>query len=206
MAELIAVEHPKRGKLLFIVAAHFIDHGAFPVDDLIMGIGQNIVFGKRVHHGEGQFVVVKAAEIGIQRHIVDGVMHKAHIPFQAETHAAHIGRSRNERESRGLFRNGDSARIIRQYRRVHLAQEVQRMKIGIAALLVRRKLPFPAAVIQIQHGADRINANSVDMKDLKELTGRRDQEALHLVAGIIKNQRPPLSVLRHPSLLAFKER
>ena len=44
------------------------------------------------------------------------------------------------------------------------------------------------------------------MKDLEELAGRGDKEALHLRARVIEDQCAPLRVLGHAALLALKER
>ena len=149
--------------------------------------------------------MVEAAEIGIKLHIVQRVVHKAHVPLEAEAKSPVLGRGRDQREGRRLLRDRDRTGIVDKDRAVELLQEGNRIKVYITSFTVGCIFTVTAAVVKIQHRADRIHTNPVDVIFLKELAGRGDQEALYLAGGIIKDQRAPLRVLCHAALLAFKQ-
>ena len=147
VAELEAVERAQGRELLLIVAVHLVDHRALAVHDLVMRVGQHIILGEGVHHREGQLVVVVAAIDGIDGHVVEGVVHEAHVPLEAEADAAHLGRGGDERKGRGLLGDRHRAGVLGKDSVVELSEEAQGVQVGRAAFLIGRKLPVPAAVV-----------------------------------------------------------
>ena len=133
-------------------------------------------------------------------------MHEAHVPLEAEAEAADLGRGADERVGCGFLGNGDDAGIVGQYRVVEFAQEIHRAEVDVAALAVGRVFAVAAAVVEVEHGADRVHADAVDVVLLEKFAGRGDQEALHLVGGIVEDQRAPLGVVGHALLLALELR
>ena len=203
MGKLIAVEGAQGGELLVIVAAHLVDHGAFAVDHLVMGVGQYEMLGEGIHHGEGKPVVVEAAEIGVQAHIIDGIMHETHIPLEGKAQAAVFHRAGDQGEGGGFLGDGHGAGVVGQNGGVHLLQEGHCVQIDVAAVLVGSKVAAPA-IVQVQHGGNSVHPDAVHMVLLKEQAGGGDQKALHLVGGIVEDQGAPVGMLGHALLLALK--
>ena len=52
------------------------------MDNLVVGIRQNEVFGKRIAHRKSNFVMMVMPEEGIHRHILERIVHKAHVPLE----------------------------------------------------------------------------------------------------------------------------
>ena len=173
------------------------------MDHLVMGVGQHEMLGEGVHHGEGEPVVVEAAEIGVQAHVIDGVMHEAHIPLEAEAQAAIFHRAGDQGEGGGFLGDGHGAGVVGQNGGVHLLQEGHRVQIDVAAVLVGGEVAAPS-IVQVQHGGHGVHPDAVHMVLLKEQAGGGDQEALHLVGGIVEDQGAPVGMLGHALLLALK--
>ena len=76
----------------------------------------------------------------------------------------------------------------------------------MAAVLVWNPLPVLAAVIKIQHGSDRVNADSVDMIFFKPEYRAGNQKADHLVAPVVKYKRSPLLVFPFARVAVFVAR
>ena len=62
------------------------------MDHLVVGQRQDEVLVIGVEHGKGQLVVMEPPVDGILAEIAQGVVHPAHVPFEAEAEAAEIGR------------------------------------------------------------------------------------------------------------------
>ena len=147
--------------------------------------------------------MVFGAEERIEGHVVDGVVHEAHVPFQAEAQAADIRRCRDEREGRGFLRDGHRPGIAGQDDRVHLAQEVDRLQVDVAAVTVRRILAVAPAVVQIQHARHRVHADAVNVILFKKQAGGGNQKALDLIAAEVKDHGAPVGMLGHALFLAL---
>ncbi len=102
-----------------------------------------------------------AAEYGILRHVVQHVVHPAHVPLQTEAEPAEIDGARYLRPGRGFF--GDHHRVgvgaIDVF--VQGAQKINRVEIFFPAETVGYPLAFAAAVIEIQHRGDGIHSKAV---------------------------------------------
>ena len=205
MRKLIAVERAQRGELLLIRAVHLVEHRLFAVHDLIMGKGEDEVLGKGVHHRERQLVVVVLAEVGIELQIVERVMHEAHVPLEAEAETAVIGRLCHAGVGGRLLRNRHAAGPCREQGRVELLQKGDRAEVDVAAVAVGCPLAVAPGVVEVQHRGHRVHADAVDVVAVKKQHRRRDEKALHLRHGVVKNERAPFRVLSHARLLALVE-
>ena len=58
------------------------------MDNFIMGEYQNKVFTVKVSEAEGHLVVVEFAEVRVQLHVLQEIMHPAHVPLEGEAQAA----------------------------------------------------------------------------------------------------------------------
>ena len=205
MGKLEAVERAQGRKLLVVVAVHLVEHRALAVDNLVVRVRQHVVFRESVHHREGQPVMVVAAEVGVELHVIERVVHEAHVPLEAEAEPARIGGRGDERKCRRLLRDGYRPRVLREHRRVELAQEIHRSEVYVAAFLIRGVLPVAPAIVEVEHRAYRVDAYAVDVVLLKEQARRGYEEALHLIRRVVKDHRAPLGVLRHACFFALKE-
>ena len=97
MCHPVAKEAPQAGKLLPVVTRHLTDERALTMHDLIMRQRQYKILGERIHKGEGQLILVPLAIDGIKAHVIEHIVHPAHIPFIIETHTARIHRLGDER-------------------------------------------------------------------------------------------------------------
>ena len=77
---------------------------------------------------------------------------------------------------------------------VELAQEADRLEVLVAAVPVGLPLALFAGKVQVQHGGDGVHAQAVEVELLEPVDRVRDQEAQHLVALEVENQRAPVRV------------
>ena len=114
--------------------------------------------------------------------------------------------SRDAGECGGLFGDGQHARMLAMRHGVELAQELERLEILAAAVLVRQPLARLAAVVEVQHRRDGIDAQAVDVVALHPVQRVRDQEVLHLVAAVVEDLGAPVAVLAEARVGVFVER
>ena len=205
MRELIAVERAQCGKLLLIGAVHLVEHRLLAVYDLVVRKREDEVLREGVHHRERQLVVVVFAEVGVELQIVERVVHKAHVPLEAEAETAVVGRLRHAGVGGGFLRDRHAAGPRREHSRVELLQKGDRAEVDVAAVAVRRPFAVAPGVVEIQHRGHRVHADAVDVIAVEKRHGRRDEKALHLRHCIVENERAPLRMLGHARVLALVE-
>ncbi len=79
------------GELLPDIPRHLREQRAFAIDDFIVRERQHKVFGIRIYQRKGDVVLMIAPVDRIQVHVIQHVMHPAHVPLQAEAQSTHIG-------------------------------------------------------------------------------------------------------------------
>ena len=141
----------------------------------------------------------------VHGHVVERIVHEAHVPFEAEAQSAVLRRGAYLRECGRFLGYRHGAGVIYEHRGIQLLQECDCVEVYIPAVSVRRKLAGAAAVVEIQHRAYRVYTDAVYVIFLEEFAGRRNEEALHLIRRIVEHQSSPFGVLRHAALLALKE-
>ena len=77
---------------------------------------------------------------------------------------------------------------------VRLAEEVDRLEVLTATILVRDPLPLLARVVQIEHRSDRVDAQAVNVITIQPRQRVRNEEAAHFVPAVIEYQRAPIHV------------
>ncbi|CAM5695611.1 hypothetical protein SCANM63S_01506 [Streptomyces canarius] len=188
------------GALLPPVAGHLRHQGPLAVDDLVVGDRQDVVLAVRVHHRERHLVVVVRAVHRVVAHVLERVVHPAHVPLQAEAQPAEAARPRvvggpgDAVPGRGLLGDGHHARAAPVHRGVHLLEEGHRVQVLPAAVLVRRPLARLARVVQVEHRGDRVHAQPVDVELLAPVHGVRDEEVAHLAPAEVELQRAPVGM------------
>ena len=68
-------------KLILVLARHLIEHRTFQVHDLIMRQHKYIFFRICIGHGKRHFIVIITAEIRVQLHVFEEIVHPAHVPL-----------------------------------------------------------------------------------------------------------------------------
>ena len=182
------------GELLPAVPRHLADERAFPVDHLVVGDRQRETLGERVPDGEREAAVVVAPVDRVVRHVVERIVHPAHVPLHGEAQASHEHRPRYLR-IRGRFL-GDGARIgiLPAHRDVHLLQELDRVEVLLAAVHVGNPLAVLAPVVEVEHRGHGVHAQAVDVELVQPEERRGREERAHLVAAVIEDGTLPLGV------------
>ena len=85
MSHLIQGQRTQAGELTPLVSGHSTDKRAFPINDLVMRQGQHEVLVERVHNRERQHAVVTGTPWKVRLHVVQRIIHPAHIPFEMES-------------------------------------------------------------------------------------------------------------------------
>ena len=107
-----AVSSPEVRELLLLgVPRHLSCQGTFSVDHLVVGKYQDELLAVGIEHAEGQLPVVVMAEIWIALHVIQEIVHPAHVPLEVESKSAIVLITGDLRPGRGLF--SDQERTFR---------------------------------------------------------------------------------------------
>ncbi len=134
------------------------------------------------------------AEDGLLAHVVERVVHPAHVPFHAETEAAQIHRARHHRPRRRLLGDHLRVRMIAVHRLVQMPQELDRAQVFLAAVRVGDPLARLAPVVEIEHRRDGVHAQAVDVVLVEPEHRARQQESAHLMAIVVEDRAVPLGM------------
>ena len=188
-------KHPQIRELLPFIARHLIEKRTLAVDDLVVAEHENEMLRERVHEREGDAVVMEAAKDRIERHVMKEVVHPTHVPFEAESEAAEIGRLSNAGPGSGFLGDRHDAGETLVANFVEAFQEINGVEIFAATERVRDPLAGFARVIEVKHRGDRVHTQAVDVIFVEPEKRVADEEIAHFVAAEIKNQRAPVLVL-----------
>ena len=188
-------EGPHLVGLHLVVPWHFIEERALPVHHLVVRDGQDEVLGEGVEEGEGQGVVVPAAEVGVQGHVGEHVVHPAHVPLVVKAQAAQEGGLAHHGPGGGLLGDHHAVGGLGEGGLVQGLQEGHGLVVLLAPVLVGNPLPVPAVVVQVQHRGHRVHPQAVHVVLLQPEHGAGHQKALHLGPAVVEHQGAPLFVL-----------
>ncbi len=189
---LVGQEQPQVGELLPVVAGHLAEQRPFPVHHLVVGQRQHEVLRECVQHAERQRGVVEASMHWIVRHVLEQVVHPAHVPFEAEAEAADVGRARHHRPRGRLFGDGLRGGLGAVHCRVQLAEEIDRGEVLAPAVAIGDPLPGAPRVVEVEHRGDGVHAQPVDVIALDPEQRARQQETSHLVAAVVEDEAAPV--------------
>ena len=206
MRDPIAEERPEIRELLPVVPRHLADERALAMHRLIMRERQHEILRERIHERERDLVLVPFPIDRVKAHIVEHIIHPAHVPLVVEAHAAHEYRLRDQRPGGRFLRDHERVRMILEYRRVQLLDEIHCLEIARIAVFVRLPFAILARIVQIQHIRHRVDAQPIDMILLEPEHRVRDEEAVHLRAAIVEIRRAPFPVLRPLLIVRLVER
>ena len=166
-----------------VVAVHLLQNRRLAVHVFVVRKRQKEAVAVVVRHRERQLVVVAAAVFGRGAEIIERVVHPPHVPLVVEAEAARLRRLGNAGVRGGVLRAEHRRRVQRLQPAVHPAQELDRRAVHAAG---RVALP-------VDHAADRVHAQAVDVEFLEPVVRRRLQKAAHLAARVHEVAAAPLA-------------
>ena len=131
----------------------------------------------------------------VQTYIVKHIIHPAHVPLIVEAHAAHVDWLGNKRPGSGFLSNHECFRMELENGLIELFDEIHCLQITRVAIFVWLPLAVLAAIVQIKHIGNCIDAQPINMILFKPEHRIGNQEALHLCTSIIEIRRTPFPVL-----------
>ena len=192
---LVEGQRAQAGKLAPPVARHAADQRALAVHNLVVAQRANEVLGKGVHDREREQSVVAGAPRKIGLHVVQGVVHPAHVPLVVEAQAAVLRRIGHERPRGGLLGHHHHVRVVRLNGAVDLADKRAGVQVLLGTVLVELLLArIVDAKVEVQHARHAVHADAVHVEVLEPVQHVRDQEGANLAAGEVKLVRAPVGV------------
>src|ERR1051325_6665476 len=129
------------------------------------------------------------------REILQGVAPPAHVPLEIEPQAPGCYGTAHEGPRRRFLRDHHKARMTRVDSLVDLPEQRDGFQVLAASVLVGNPLSLVAAVIQIEHGGDGIDAQPVDVILLGPEERVGQQEVAYLVAPVVEDVGSPTWML-----------
>ena len=191
---------PEVGELLPVVAGHAAEDRAFAVHHFVVRQRQHKIFVKGIDETKGQIVLMMTAVHRIASHIGERVMHPAHIPFVLKAQPAVGDRSRDLRPRGGFLGHDHRPGAAGGDLCIGFANEGDGIEIFAPAVFIGYPLALAAAVIEIQHGGDSINAQTINTVPFEPEQRIGGQKIAHLVAAIVINQRIPIRMTALPRI------
>ena len=121
-------------------------------------------------------------------------MHPAHHPLHAEAQAAVVRRVGHAHERSRFLGDRDDVRMIPVRRFVHHLEELDRLDVLAAAVLVRRPLAFLAGIVEVDHRRNGIDAEAIGVKFVDPVECVADEERLDLVTAVIEDEALPVGM------------
>ena len=125
-------------------------------------------------------------------HVVQHIVHPAHIPFQPKPETTDRRRPRHQRPGGRFLSDGVYVRILLVDGLIQKAQKGNRFEVLPPALGIKDPGAWLSGVIEIEHGGHCIDAQAISMIDVQPKQRTAEQETLHLIAPIIKHIGVPI--------------
>ena len=151
-------------------------------------------------------MVVIAAIDGIAAHVVQRVVHPAHVPLHREAKAANACRPGYAWPRGGLLGDGDDAGRCLVRGGVHLLQELHRFQVLPAAVDVRAPAALGTRIVQVEHRCHRVHPQAVDVELLEPVQRVGHQEVAHLGSAEVEYVSAPVQLLAALGIGVFVER
>ena len=139
--------------------------------------------------------MVAGAPWKIGLHVVQGVVHPAHVPLVVEAQAAVLRRVGHERPRGGLLGHHHHVGVVRLHGAVDLANERAGVQVLLGTVLVELLLPrIVDAKVEVQHAGHAVHADAIHVEVLEPVQHVGDQEGADLAAGEVELVRTPVGV------------
>ena len=160
---LVAVKQPQVGELLPVVAGHLRDERPLSVHDFVVRQGQDEVLGEGINHAERQLVLMVLAVDGLVPQVAQRVVHPAHVPLHAEAEAADIDGCDTPPQAVDSSAIGEHAGEGSVQMHVEILEELDRLEVLAAAVVVGNPLARFARIVEVEHRGDGIDAQAVNV-------------------------------------------
>ena len=195
MRHLVEGQRAQAGKLAPPVARHSADERTLAVYDLVVAERADEVLGKGVHNGEREQAVVAGTPRKIGLHVVQGVVHPAHVPLVVEAQAAVLRRIGHERPRGGLLGHHHHVGVVCLNGAVDLTDKCAGVQVLLGTVLVELLLAgIVNPKVEVQHARHAVHANAVYMEVLEPIQHVGDQEGPDLATGEVELVRAPVGV------------
>ena len=174
--------------------------------DLVVAQRQHVVLGVGVDEGERELAVVVGAVHGIALEVVQGVVHPPHVPLEAEPETAAGRRTGHTRPRRGLLGDRHDAGHPFVDGGIELLQELDRLEVLVAAVLVGHPLARVARVVEVEHRGDAVDPEPIGVELLEPVERVREQEVADLAPAEVEDVRAPLGMPAAPWVGVLVER
>ena len=155
---------------------------------------------------EGDPVVAAAAQDRVLGEVAERIVHPAHVPLEIEAQAAEFGRRGHALPGGRFLGDRQHPGVLAAHGAGQLLKERLGLIVGLAALFVGNPLPVLAVVVAVQHRADRIDPQAVDVEAPAPVEGGGDQEIADLGAAEVEDQGAPGLVLALTRIAVFEAR
>ena len=149
--------------------------------------------------------MIALAEQRIKLHVLKEVIHPAHVPLEGESEAVFFDLACDLRPGCGFFSDHDSAFISAEQAGIHMLEELDGFEVLVLAVLICNPLAVLLAVVKIQHGSDRVDAETVYMEVLDPVEGIGKQEILNFRTAVIEDLCAPIRMLALTRILVLVE-
>ena len=143
---------------------------------------------------------------GIVGEVVEGVVHPAHVPLEAEAEPSLRRRAGDTGPRRRLLRDREHTGLGRVDGLVEQAEELDGVEVFTATLRVGLPLPRGARVVEVQHRRHRIDAQAVDVVLAQPHERARHEEVPDLVATEVEHERSPVGVQAATGIVVLVQR
>ena len=201
-----AEEQPQIGELLPAVAGHLVQQRALAVHHLVVGDGQDELFGKGVEQSEGQFVVVMSTMDGVFGDVAQAVVHPAHVPLVGKAQPAFAGRPADPGPGSGLLGDHQRAGHLQVHHVVEVAEEVDGLQVFAAAVAVGNPFAGLSGIVPVEHRGHGVHAQPVNMESAQPVEGRGEHETVHLGASEVVDVGVPVAVKALEGVGVFVQR
>ena len=130
--------------------------------NFVMRQGQNKVFTECINHAETHLVVMITPVDGIFTHVLQTVIHPAHIPFVMKTQATDIGWRSNSGERSRFFRRHNRTVGIRTDILINAFEQRDCLKVFASTKSVGHPLALLTRIIAVQHRRYCIDTQAID--------------------------------------------
>src|SRR5882724_12467846 len=124
---------------------------------------ENKIFMERVEQRKGDVALVIAPINRINAHVMQEVVHPAHVPFEPEPEAAEISRTRHTRPRGRFLSDGDDPGELFVTNFVKPLEKIDGLKVFSTAVNVGEPLPGLARVIEVKHRGHCVHAQAVNV-------------------------------------------
>ena len=139
--------------------------------------------------------MVAGAPRKIGLHVVQGVVHPAHVPLVVEAQAAVLRRVGHERPRGGLLGHHHHVGEVRLHSAVDLTDKRAGVQVLLGTVLVELLLArIVDAKVEVQHTGHAVHADAVNVEVLEPIQHVGDQEGADLAAGEVELMRAPVGV------------